>query len=320
MKYLTIPITDLTPSSICLGTANLGSAIPQNAAFDLLDAYVEQGGNFLDTAKIYADWLPGEKSISEKTIGTWLQQRKHRDRIIIATKGAHPDFATMHIPRLSRADIFADVEASLRNLQIEQIDLYWLHRDDVNRPVAEILDSLLELTRSGKIRYFGCSNWQAERIRAAQTYVQYSGKPGFIANQMMWSLAVVPQDALADQTTVAMNAELREYHSETSLTAIPYSSQANGWFQRMANGTMHQMNAAQQKMYNRPENERRFRRAQQLAAETGYSITEIVLAYLQSQPFLTIPIVGCQRLEQLCESLQAGDVRLSPEQLQFLEY
>ena len=159
---------DLHPSPICLGTADLGSAVNRSDSFALLDAYLDLGGNFLDTAKVYADWLPGERSTSEKLLGEWMRLRRNRQRIVLATKGAHPDLATMHLPRLSRAEIEADLHASLRHLQTDIIDLYWLHRDDPARPVEDILATLQDAVRAGKIRYFGCSNWRVERIRLCQ--------------------------------------------------------------------------------------------------------------------------------------------------------
>ena len=154
MQTFSLPNTDLAPSVLCLGGVPLGSALDERQSFAVLDAFVAHGGTFLDTAKVYADWLPGERSVSEKTLGRWLQQRKQRDRLVIATKGAHPELATMHKPRMTRQEIVADLEQSLRNLQTDVIDLYWLHRDDPQTPVAAILDTLEEQVRAGKIRAY----------------------------------------------------------------------------------------------------------------------------------------------------------------------
>ncbi len=319
MRYINIPNTELNSSAISLGTINLGSMIDEKASFGLLDAYLEQGGNSLDTAKVYADWLPGEKSSSEKTIGRWLGQRKNRDRLILATKGAHPELASMHISRLSPAEIASDLDASLKNLQTDRIDLYWLHRDDENRSVDEIIDTLLGLVQQGKIRYFGCSNWRVPRIKAAQAYAAGRGHPGFVANQILWSLATVEPRNLQDQTMVVMDETTKRYHRETGLTAFAYSSQANGWFHRVAGGTTDRMSAAFLHMYATPVNQTRFQRVQHLAETNGLSITGLVLGYLLAQPFPTIPIVGSQSVDQLLDSLRALDVQLSPEQVEYLE-
>ncbi len=199
------------------------------------------------------------------------------------------------------------------------IDLYWLHRDDEQRPVAEILHTLNEQVQAGKIRYFGCSNWQAARIRQAQAYAAEHGLQGFHGDQMRWSLAVIDRAAIADDTIVAMNDDLRQLHLESGLAAIPYTSQANGLFQKMAAGTAERMNPSQQAVYASPQNQERLRRVLALAQELSLSVTQIVLGYLTSQPFVTVPIVGCQSPQQLADSAAAGDVQLTPTQVAFLE-
>jgi aryl-alcohol dehydrogenase-like predicted oxidoreductase len=318
MRYTTIPGTDLRCATICLGTSNLGSTIDRQASFDLLDAYVDLGGNAIDTASVYADWLPGERSISEKTLGRWCRERGNRDRILLATKGGHPDLSTMHISRLSRAEIVHDIEASLSNLQTDIIDLYWLHRDDPKRSVQEIIEVLHDQVEAGKIRTFGCSNWRAPRIRAAQAYAAQQGLRGFVADQMQWSLARADPDAVADKTTVAMDDDLYNFHLETGLAAIPYSSQANGFYQKLAGGARDRMSQGMLRTYDHAENRARFGRIQALSEEIGLSVTQIALGYLLSHPFPAIPIVGCKTVEHLRDSLSAADVRLTPEQVQYL--
>jgi len=232
MRLVAIPNTDLAVSAICLGTANLGSGVDAEASFALLDAYLERGGNFLDTAQVYANWLPIEESVSEKTIGRWLKSRGHRERVVLATKGGHPNLKTMHVPRLSPKEVASDLEGSLRRLGVERIDLYWLHRDDPARPAGEVIEMLHGFTAAGKIRYYGCSNWRAARIVEAQAYAKAHGLAGFVGDQMMWSLAAPEPAALSDKTMVPMDQALWRYHRETGLAAIPYSSQAGGWLQK----------------------------------------------------------------------------------------
>ncbi len=319
MRSTAISNTDLVVSSLCLGTAHLGSEIPRPIAFQMLDAYLEAGGNFVDTAKVYADWLPGERSTSEKTIGEWMRTRGNRSRVVLATKGAHPDLQTMHIPRLSREEIVADLDASLRHLQTDLVDLYWLHRDDPARPVEEILETLNDQAQAGKIRYFGCSNWRTPRIAAAQEYAAEHHLRGFVANQVLWNVGVPDMQAVADKTVAAMDAAMREYHAEIGMAAISYTSQANGFFNRMAAGTRDRMKPELRAVYDTPDNRERFRRIQTVCSETGLSVTQVVLGFLISQPFPTIPIVGPQNLTQLADSLSAADVLLTREQVAYLD-
>ncbi|MBX3053085.1 MAG: aldo/keto reductase [Caldilineaceae bacterium] len=316
MRSTPIPHTDLTPSAICLGSSNFGNGIPPADAYALMDTYVTCGGNFIDTAAVYANWLPGEKNSSEKTIGRWLARSGQRARLVLATKGGHPDLATMHISRMSPPKIVDDVETSLRNLQTDWIDLYWLHRDDTARPVAEIIDTLHGQVVAGNIRYFACSNWRPERIAAAQAYAAQKGITGFVANQMRWSLAAINPAAVDDSTTVAMDDETYAYHKQSSLAAIPYSSQANGYFQKEAE--KREVRPNQQKMYGNRENRARGARLKKLAGETGYSISQLVLGWLTNQPFPTIPIVGCRTVAQVEDSMTAGDVELTEAQVAWL--
>src|SRR5215212_2523559 len=138
MKHVTIPQTDLTVSPICMGSTDFGSTITTTDVYRLLDAFLSDGGNFIDTAHVYSNWRPGPTSISEKTIGQWVRANGLREQIVLGTKGAHPDLSTMGIARLARADIVRDLDESLDHLQTDYIDLYWLHRDDPERPVGEI--------------------------------------------------------------------------------------------------------------------------------------------------------------------------------------
>ena len=156
---------------------------------ELMDHYIEAGGNVIDTAESYARWLPGGEYQSEKVIGEWLRERRTRDQIVLSTKGAHPKLESMDVPRLSKAEIQADLDSSLQRLGVEHIDLYWLHRDSPGYPVEEILESLDTFRKAGKIKYAGFSNWTQSRAEEARLAAERLGVQGFVASQNMWSLA-----------------------------------------------------------------------------------------------------------------------------------
>lgn len=317
MRSVSIPNTDLNVASLCLGTSNLGTSVDRATSFALLDAYHEAGGNLLDTASVYANWLTAERSVSEKTIGRWLTERGLHGQVLVGTKGGHPELSTMHIPRLSPAEVRADLEASLRNLQVDAIDLYWLHRDDPARPVAEIMETLHAFVAAGKVRYVGCSNWAVARIREAQAYAARQGWVGFVADQVLWNVAVYDPAARADVTTLWMDAERERYHLETGMAALAFSAQAGGLFQKMAAGLLPPPAGAAQ-VYPREANARQFQRIRRIAAEAGLTVTQVVLGYVQSQAFPSVPIVGCKTLAQLRDSLTAADTRLSEAQVALL--
>src|ERR1043166_5285513 len=162
MKSHSIDGTDLKVSSLCLGGGSLGTVIRGADMYRLYDQFREAGGNFFDTAHCYSFWLDGGDGASETALGECVRRRGDRVRVVIATKGGHPAVPPRY-PRpegyLAPEVIATDIQESLQRLGMDQIDLYYLHRDDPRVPVAEIIDMLnAEITR-GRIRHLGASNW-----------------------------------------------------------------------------------------------------------------------------------------------------------------
>ena len=172
MKTRRLPRTNLTASVLCLGTAAFGSAIDSSSSEKILETYVDAGGNVLDTAEIYAAWLPNGEHRSETFLGEWLRKRKNRDQLIVSTKGAHPRLDSMDKPRLSKPAVESDLNSSLQRLGIECIDVYWLHRDDPGTPVEEIILMLEDFRKATQANgYFrrlenGTLDLTAESVRA----------------------------------------------------------------------------------------------------------------------------------------------------------
>ena len=131
MRTRLVPRTNLEASVLCLGTAEFGSVVEDSVSDTIINRYLEAGGNVLDTAEVYAEWIPGGSHRSEEFLGQWLRKRKSRDGLILSTKGAHPRLHSMHIPRMSKQDVESDLNSSLRRLGVDCVDIYWLHRDDV---------------------------------------------------------------------------------------------------------------------------------------------------------------------------------------------
>ena len=281
MRHLTLPPNNLTVSVLCLGTDRFGTVIDEAQAFRLLDGFVAAGGNFVDTAHVYADWVPGApKSASEKTIGRWLKARNNRQEIVIATKGGHPDPANLDLPRLSSAELLRDLQESLACLQTDYVDLYWLHRDDPSIPAGELIEFLHEQVAAGKIRCFGCSNWRAGRIREAIDYAAAHGLQGFVANQPEWSLAVPNPSARTDPLLVQFDEAGFDLHRQTGLAVIPYSAQAKGFFSKLEEQGAGGLPEEHREAYDNGTNRRRFERARRLASRYAVSINQVALAYL----------------------------------------
>lgn len=317
MRYVTVPGTDLSASVLCLGTNRFGSELDARASFALLEAFVADGGTFIDTAHIYADWIPSApRSASEKTLSAWLRASGRRDQIVLATKGGHPDLAAMQRSRLSRAALEQDVNASLACLQTDRIDLYWLHRDDPALPVGEILETLNAIQRTGKLRYFGCSNWRAPRLREAQAYAQAHGLAGFAANQPQWSLAAPNRAALSDpERLVVFDADAYAFHQAAGLAVVPWSAQGQGYFDKLDRLGAAGLADADRRKFDSAANQALYPPVKALAQRYGVSVGAIALSYLLSQPFAVYPVIGPRTVEQWRASLPALTVTLTPADL-----
>ena len=144
MDRVKITNTELETASLSLGTVGFGTARSREEAFEQMDLYTDEGGNFLDTALVYGDWACDEAGCSERVIGEWMARKKNRSEIILSTKGCHPPIDDMNVSRVRGRLIHEDVEKSLRNLRTDYIDLYFLHRDDESVCVGELLEALEE--------------------------------------------------------------------------------------------------------------------------------------------------------------------------------
>ncbi len=307
----------LSVSRLVLGTDYFGSGVDQDLAFQILDAYVAAGGNMLDTARCYADWVPGGAGASERTIAQWLARSGARARVLVSTKGGHPRLESMHQSRISLDTVSRDLEQSLRVLDIDRVDIYWLHRDDESQPVEKIMDMLAAVASTGSIRAMGCSNWRAERMEAANQYASRQGIPRFCASQLQWSLARSSATAQEDATRVVMDpAELARYR-HNRVPVVAYTAQAKGFFSRPLSGP----NAANDKSlrwFMHPVNLARRQRVQQLSARTGLSPTAIALGYILNNGIDAMALIGPRTVAQLEDSMQAADVALSPGELAYL--
>ncbi|MDD3798893.1 MAG: aldo/keto reductase [Novosphingobium sp.] len=314
LSKVTLNNTDLSVSQLCYGTNMLGWMLDQETSNAILDRFAELGGNFIDTARSYGDWMPdAPKGASERAIGGWLKNRS-REGLVISTKGGFMDLrAGDYRNRCTPEDVAQDLSESLDHLGIDTIDLYWLHADNPEAPVQPIVDALIGHREAGRIRHFGASNWAAARIREANDYAASIGKQGFVASETFWGLAVPNVEAAAQQGYVHYyEGEYEDLHA-SGLPIIAYAAQSGGYFTKLAKGA--EIGDALKARYDNPANEGRFKAAQALAEKHGVSINEVVLSYLLSQPNQTIPIFGGSSPEQVGESVKAASLKLTADEL-----
>ncbi|CAN7618841.1 aldo/keto reductase [Paenibacillus sp. LjRoot153] len=306
MKQLSISGFSSTCSQMILGSDYFQPSIQQQVD-TLLDAYVDVGGNVVDTAHGYR---AGE---SEKAIGLWMKARGNRDRIHILTKGAHHD---ANGPRVNAEAITSDLTDSLQRLQTDYIDFYALHRDDPEVAVEPIIDILNEHIHAGKIRAIGASNWTHQRIQSANEYAARNGLIGFTFSSTNLSLAEPnmprwPGCVSADEATCA-------WHQQTNTPLFSWSSLAAGFLTGRFTPD-NRDNEEIVRVYYNELNWQRLDRAKQSAEHKGVTLAQISLAYVTNQPFPTCAIVAAHSLEELYANRAAVDIVLSAQEVRWLE-
>ena len=300
---------------LSLGTATYGAEPDESTAFAMLDRFLEAGGNQLDTARIYSDWIPGETGRSEKLIGRWLKSRGCREQMMIATKGGHPPMDQMDRVRMSEAELIHDIDLSRKALGVDTIDLYWLHRDDRNQPIGQLLNQLESFREKGWISAYGGSNFSTPRLEAAFQFSQEQKISGFVGSQPMACLGAQHRKPMDIPLLETLDEAGEAFHARTGTPLFPYSSQANGYYDKVA-----RWGAASEKLkdhpFNSPENNAIATRLIALSAKSGHSVSALTLAWWRTKPYPVHPIIGCRTIEQLEDSLNS--LRVDDETLNAL--
>ncbi len=221
MKQVNLGKTDLSVSTLCLGAMRFGARDSREFSFQQFDYYLEQGGNFIDTANIYAHWYDGASGgESETMLGAWLKERKNRQDVIIASKVG---FAYPGIEMgTSAKQIEEECEKSLKRMGIETIDLYYSHNDDRNTPLEESLEAYDQLIRKGKVRHIGASNFLAWRLAEANAAARENGWEEYCCIQQRYTY-LRPRTGTNFGNQVAVNADLEDFCRSNPVTLLAYS-------------------------------------------------------------------------------------------------
>ena len=295
----------LEVSKICIGADHFGTSVDNKTASRILDEYVERGGSFIDTANVYGKWVRGAGNASEKFLGEWLKSTKKQ--VVIATKGAHYNFDTPTLMRLDKKDIRADLEESLTALKRECIDFYWLHRDDISKPIGEILEAMESFRREGKILLYGASNFTGERLYEAEKYAREHNIRGFSAVSNQHSAATVNRgfNTNPDTSLVIHGADEERFHKETGTPLIPYQSTARGYFAKTATGVS--VSPELIRAYDNEETRKTYKEILALAERESCSVQAASLIYLTTAPYPVLPITSVKKIEHLPELFEAMD-------------
>lgn len=309
MEYRSLGRTGLKVSALCLGTMQWGWTASEAAGGAVMDAFVEAGGNFIDTADVYSRWAEGNPGgVSEEIIGRWMQERGNRDQIVLATKVRGRMWEGPNGEGLSRAHIVKACEDSLRRLQTDYIDLYQSHFYDADTPIEETMETLDLLVRQGKVRYVGCSNYPAWRLMQALWAAERGRGVRYDSLQPHYNLV----------HRAEFERELKDVCTHYGLGVLPYSPLAGGFLTGKYRRTHAAESARADSVRNRYVNEKGFAVLDALdaiAAARGISVLQVSLAWLINLKFVTSPVIGANTVEQLAESLGACAVTLSGEEI-----
>lgn len=305
MQYRQLGRTGLKVAPICLGGNVFGWTADEPTSFQVLDAYVDAGGNFIDTANTYSRWAPGNKGGESETIlGRWMQARGNRDRVIIATKAGGQMGPGPNEGGTSRAHLMAAVEASLRRLQTDYLDLYQIHFDSPETPLEETLRALDDLVTQGKVRYIGASNFVAWRLTKALWVSDKHGYARFETLQPLYNLV----------DREGFERELLPLCLDQEIGVIPYSALASGFlsgkYRRGQELPATPRAAGIQRRYLNDRGYAVLDAVDAVAAMTSATPAQVAIAWLLHRPAITAPIVSATSTAQLTELLGALDVSL----------
>jgi aryl-alcohol dehydrogenase-like predicted oxidoreductase len=303
--------SSLEVSPITFGCNVFGWTVDEKASFALLDAWLEAGFNFLDTADVYSRWHPGNSGgESEVIIGKWMKARGNRDKIVLATK-----LGIEIAPGkkgLSRAYMQTAVEDSLRRLQTDYIDLYQSHRDDPETPIEETLSSYADLIKAGKVREIGASNFSAERLAESLKVSTEKGLPRYQSLQPQYSL--VERDGF--------EGVLEDLCLAEKVGVIGYYSLASGFLTGKYRSSADTEGRARGPGAAKYLNDYGFgvlKALDEVAARYEAKPGQIALAWLIARPSVTAPIASATNLEQLAELVEAAEIELDAESIQKID-
>ena len=307
MQMRTLGSLGIPVSPIMLGGNVFGWTIDEAKSFAVLDRFADRGFNFIDTADMYSSWVPGNKGGESETIlGKWFKRTGKREGVVLATKLGNPMGEGKK--GLGAAYMREAVEASLRRLQTDYIDLYQAHIDDAETPLEETLRAFNDLVQEGKVRVIGASNYTGRRLRGAEEVARNAGWARYETLQPNYNL----------HTREKYERDLAPVVAEYNLGVVPYFALASGFltgkYKTLAD-TEGKNRGSRVKEFFDERGIRILKALDAFAQQTGAKQASIALAWLLSRPNILAPIASATTVEQLEDLFAAADLELSEEQL-----
>ena len=302
---ITIPQTDLNVFPLCLGGNVFGWSANKEQSFEVLDAFVAAGGNFIDTADVYSEWVPGNSGGESETIlGEWMAARGNRASLVIATKVSM--LSTR--PGLSASNILAACDDSLRRLQTDYIDLYYAHKDDPSVPLEETLGAFDQLIKAGKVRFIGASQHSGARLTEALAVSEANGYAKYSVLQNEYNL----------MERSAFEADSAGVLKANGMQALPFFSLARGFLsgKYQPGVEIDSVRAGGVEGYKTERGWAIVAAISKIAEDRKVSPSAVSLAWLRAQSTVAAPIASARTLEQVAEIMQV--LELSPEEFALL--
>lgn len=310
-NYIKFGKSELLVSKICFGGNVFGWTLDEKASFEVLDAFVDAGFNFIDTADMYSTWVPGNKGgESETIIGKWMKSRKNRENLVIATKLGNEVEGRKG---LSKAYMKLAVENSLKRLQTDYIDLYISHKDDLETPVEETIEAFNELIDEGKVRYIGASNLSAERIARSNQFAKENNLEGYISLQPLYNL--YDREKFEGEYLPLVKSE--------NLAVTSYYALASGFlsgkYRSEADSIKSQRGEGIIGKYLNDRGKRILSAMDIVSEETNAPLSQIAIAWQLHKPFITSPIASATNPAQLDDWKGAVNLKFTTGQMDLLE-
>jgi 1-deoxyxylulose-5-phosphate synthase len=314
MRYVNLGVTGLRVSRVCLGMMSFGNesdrpwVLDEELAEPIVRAAVEGGITFFDTADTYSG------GASEVATGRLLGKLLTRDELVVATKVFMPMTPGENGGGLSRKHLLSAIDASLKRLQMDYVDLYQIHRWDARTPIQETMEALHEIVRAGKARYIGASSMFAWQLAKAQHIAEHRGWTRFVSMQNHYNLIYREEER-----------EMIPLCLDQGIGVIPWSPLARGVLagNRTREGSRLTTRAGGDPftdyLYNQPTDFDVVERVAEIASERGVTPAQVALAWLLHRPGVTAPIVGATKPEHLHDALAAEQLKLSDEEIARLE-
>jgi aryl-alcohol dehydrogenase-like predicted oxidoreductase len=300
----------LSIAPLAFGGNVFGWSVDEKRSFELLDAFVDAGGNLIDTADVYSAWVPGNAGgESETIIGKWLKKSGKRDRVVISTKVAK----WAEHPGLSPVNIRQAVDGSLQRLQVDCIDLYQAHQDDASVPMEDTLGEFARLIEAGKVRVIGASNFGAARFADALAVSKRHGLPRYESLQPEYNLV----------SRAGYEKELEPLIRRENIGVIGYYALASGFlsgkYRSEADLAKSSARGGAVKKFLNPHGLQVLAALDAVAAAHHATPAQVALAWLIARPGITAPIVSATSVEQLRELLGATSLQLSDNEIAQLD-